>query len=100
MNLEQIKNLPDEMKERYAHLERLFRQPGWALVMEWANARRAEAENRQLHAGNWDIVLLNRGAAVALAALESFEATTEQEYTAVAEASSERALLDDEAEYE
>jgi hypothetical protein len=100
MNLEQIKHLPDEMKERYAQLERLFRMPGWAVVMDWAKARRAEAETRQLHAGNWDAVVLNRGATLAFAALETLESTTEQEFAAAAEAGAERSLLDDEAEYE
>jgi hypothetical protein len=100
MNLEQIKNLPDGMKDRYSKLEAIFNSPGWDLVIEWAKARREGAEQRQLHASVWDHVLVNRGAGFAYAELETLRDTTEAEFAALAEAEAERLLQEDEFEHE
>lgn len=100
MNLEQIKHLPDDAKERFRKLESVFNSPGWDLVMEWAKTRRTEAQNRQLSAGTWDHALINRGAGYAYAELESIREVTEAEFAAIAEQNAELALQENEAEYE
>ncbi len=100
MDLEQTKYLPNEEKQRYAELERLFALPGWARVMAFITAQRESAQQRELSAQTWDNALLNRGARFAFGALETFQEATEQEFAAIAQANAEREELQDESEHE
>jgi uncharacterized protein YbaP (TraB family) len=100
MDLEQIKYLPAELKDRYRKLEAVFNEPGWELIVELAMQRFEDARARQLSAQNWDAALLNRGAAHAYAMLANLRETTEQEFAAIADAERDRHMLGIEAEHE
>lgn len=96
----QLQYLPPDLKDRYSKLEQVFNSPGWALIVEFANTRFIEAQNRQLNAPNWDTAVLNRGAAFAYAAVENLRESTEQEFAAIAQANAELELQEDEFDHE
>jgi hypothetical protein len=100
MDLEQIKHLPDDMKQRYSDLERMFSTPGWALIEETFKQRAEGHQQRELSSQNWDHTLLNRGARLAFQELANLREATEQEFSAISEQQALRAQLEDEIDHE
>ena len=100
MNTEQIKHLPDELKDRWRKLEKVFDSQGWALIEELAQQRRDDARNRQLNANTWDIALVHRGVALAYNELANLREVTEHEFAAISAANAEVEALQDEIDHE
>jgi hypothetical protein len=84
MDLDQLKNLSPEQKERYAQLERTFATPGWRLIVEGLKARHMEATERQLVAKTWEETCALRGVRDALGFVVSTEQFVDAEFAALA----------------
>lgn len=84
LDLSQLKYLSDEQRERYMSLEKLYRQPGWALVVKQAAASAEEAKLRAAFATSWDVNRANVGQYHAYLSLANMEEATEAEFAAVA----------------
>jgi spore maturation protein CgeB len=100
MDLDQIKYLPDPLKDRYAKLERVFQSDGWALVVDFAKQRATEAQARIVNASTWEDVLLNRGRLQVYAELATLNDTTEAEFAQLAENAKAQTEQEDETKFE
>jgi hypothetical protein len=100
MDMNQLRHLPQELKADFSKLEQTFNTPGWALVVETAKKLAEEARQRQLHAQNWDIALLNRGAAFAYERLAALQESTENEFASIAAVNAEAVKARDEVDFE
>lgn len=85
MDLEQINMLSNDAKGKYMALMRLFDQPGFKYLVEWAKAQVIDCTSRELNAPNWDIALLSRGARMAYTNFVEIEKLTESEFSAAAD---------------
>lgn len=100
LDLEQLKNLSDEQRQRYMRAEQVFETDGWKDIEDWAE-RQAEAQGlRQLNAAKWEDALVSRGARAAFMLVAQLKKTTEAEYAVFAEQNAEQATVADEAEHE
>lgn len=100
MELEQLKLLSPEQKDKYMRLERLFEQPGWDDIERWALVNRMASAERQLNAQNWDQNRVAHGARLAFEMLENLKAATEHEFEALAADAQQAAEIDDSLENE
>lgn len=100
MDIEHINALSNEHKGKYMSLERLFAQPGFKYLVEWAKAQVGDCTMREMNAPSWDHVLLQRGARLAYANFVDIEKFTEAEFTQIAdeELLSKQAEEDEKAE--
>jgi len=100
MDIHQINALSNDQKSKYMALQRLFDQPGFKYLVEWAKAQTADSTQRELSAPNWDQVLLMRGARFAYGNFAEIEKYTEAEFTELAdsELSREAAEVEEKAE--
>ena len=85
MDLEQIKSLTDEQKERYMALTRIFEMPGWAHIQKWAELNYEDARDRGSAAGTWEQNRIAFGERIVYDVLRKMEDITEREYTLIAE---------------
>lgn len=100
MDIHQINALSNEQKAKYMALQRLFDQPGFKYLVEWARAQVADSTARELSAATWDQVLLMRGARFAYVNFAEIEKYTEAEFSDLAdsELSREAAEVEEKAE--
>jgi hypothetical protein len=100
MDIHQINVLSNEAKSKYMALQRLFDQPGFKYLVEWARAQVADSTQRELTAPNWDQVLLMRGARFAYGNFAEIEKFTEAEFSELAdsELSRQAAEVEEKAE--
>ena len=54
MDLDDLKYLEPDERERYMKLERLFGTPGWDVIARWAEMNRDEARDRAASAQTWE----------------------------------------------
>jgi hypothetical protein len=85
MDIHQINALSNEQKAKYMALQRLFDQPGFKYLVEWAKAQVSDSTARELSAPNWDQVLLMRGARFAYTNFAEIEKYTEAEFSDLAD---------------
>jgi len=85
MDIHQINALSNEQKAKYMALQRLFDQPGFKYLVEWARAQVSDSTARELSAPNWDQVLLMRGARFAYVNFAEIEKYTEAEFSDLAD---------------
>lgn len=100
MDTAHINALSNEHKGKYMSLERLFMQPGFKYLVEWAKAQVADCTLRELNAPSWDHVLLQRGARLAYANFVEIEKLTEAEFTQIALEELERKEVEDDEKAE
>lgn len=100
MDLESLKYLSDEDKNRYMTLERMFQSDGWKVLMAWAVENHEQQMIRAVMAPSWEDHRIATGARLALEQVIRFEQTTEAEYQQRAEDAMLSAESDDEVEYE
>jgi hypothetical protein len=100
MDLEQIKYLSNEEKDRYAKLERLFSSDGWTLVEEWAKQLHSDATARVLSATSWDVNRVFTGARAAYNEVATLREATEEQFVQMAEAARAAAVIEEESKYE
>lgn len=84
MDLDRLKLLDPEQKERYMRLERLFEQPGWQDVLKWALVNKVSALGRELNALNWETNREYHGARLAFEMVQGLQDSTELEFEAMA----------------
>ena len=85
MDIHQINVLSNEQKAKYMALQRLFDQPGFKYLVEWARAQVTDSTGRELNAPNWEQVLLMRGARFAYMNFAEIEKFTEAEFSDLAD---------------
>lgn len=90
MDLEQIKSLTDEQKERYMALTRLFEMPGWAIIKKWAEVNYEETRDRGSAAGTWEANRIAFGERIVYDVVRKMEDITEREYSSIAEQNAAR----------
>ena len=61
LDMEELKMLPDEFKDKYMLLERLYGDKAWALVKAWAEQSANQQVQAILQAPNWDQTVYARG---------------------------------------
>jgi hypothetical protein len=100
MDIHQINALSNEAKAKYMALQRLFDQPGFKYLVEWARAQVTDSTQRELSAPNWEQVLLMRGARFAYGNFAEIEKYTEAEFADLAdtELSRQAAEVEEKAE--
>jgi hypothetical protein len=97
MDADQLNALSGDHKGKYMALERLFAQPGFKYLVEWAKAQVSDCAQREMNAPSWDHVLLQRGARLAYVNFVEIEKLTEDEFAAIAQEELDRkALTEDE----
>ncbi len=94
MDIHQINALSNEQKAKYMALQRLFDQPGFKYLVEWARAQVGDSTARELSAPNWEQVLLMRGARFAYANFAEIEKYTEAEFSDLADTELSRAAAE------
>lgn len=95
MDLDQIKHLTDEQKERYMALTRLFEMPGWAIIKKWAEVNYEESRERGASANTWEQNRIHLGERVVYDVLRKTEEITEREYSSLAEENARRTEVDE-----
>lgn len=90
MDLEHIKYLSDDAKNRYAMLERLFDSPGWALVVKLAAEWSETAKERAASAQTWEDNRFAAGQRFAYYHFTKLEEATELEFQQMAEKAKEQ----------
>lgn len=95
MDLDQIKHLSDEQKERYMALTRLFEMPGWAIVQKWAESNYEDSRERAASASTWDQNRIAVGERVVYDVLRKMEEITEREYSTLAEDNARKNEVED-----
>ncbi len=85
MELEQLRALTDAQKAKYMAMGKLFEHPSYKFLMDWAKESVNEAQNRELHATTWELVLINRGARLAFTDLVNLENQVENEFASIAD---------------
>lgn len=85
MDLEQIKHLNDEQKNRYMALTKLFEMPGWVIIQTWAERNYEESRDRAASASSWDQNRIAVGERIVYDVLRKMEEITEREYSALSE---------------
>jgi hypothetical protein len=85
LDLEQINLLPNDMKNRYMLLEKLFDHAGFKFLIEWAKAQSNDQMQRELNAPNWESVVLARGARMAYNNFVNIEDFSEREFAEIAQ---------------
>lgn len=85
MDLDQIKHLTNEQKDRYMALTRMFEMPGWAIIKKWADLNHDESRERAASASTWDQNRIAVGERIVYDVLRKMEDITEREYSALAE---------------
>jgi hypothetical protein len=86
MDLNELKFLSDEDKDRYMKLERLWSQPGWALVIELAAQLAATHKDRATFAQTWEANRMALGSAFAYDHISRLQELTEAEFEQKVEA--------------
>lgn len=89
LDMEQIKMLPNGMRERYMLLEKLFDHPGFKYLLEWAKAQVDDSRTRELNATSWEQVCFIRGARLAYDNFANIEEFSEREFAQIAEDAAE-----------
>lgn len=100
MDLDALKFLDDNDKERYMVLERLFNQPGWQLVVALATQSALDAKERAAFATSWDQNRLAVGSGLAYTHISNLQNITEAEYVQKAESAKSELADRDEEEFE
>ena len=100
MNPEDLKYLTDEQKTRYMMLDRLFNQPGWAVVVELAKTRAMEQRDRAAFAKSWDDNRTALGAGFVYNEFSQLQETTDMEFAQLALNAKQAAQEEDETEHE
>lgn len=100
MDLEQLKYLTDDQKERYVTLERTFETKGWVIVEAWAKQRAIEQLERAAYASNWEEHRVATGARLAYEQIANLREDTEKEFTMIAETNMLNAQVDEELVHE
>lgn len=100
MELEDLKYLTDEQRERYMTMERLFEQPGWTLVEKWAGINRDEAKERAANAQSWEDNRIAVGLRIAYDTFSKMRDINEREYMQLAQDQREEQEEDNELEHE
>jgi hypothetical protein len=85
LDLEQINLLPNDMRNRYMLLEKLFDHAGFKYLLEWAKAQVADSQSRELNAKTWDEVVFFRGAKLAYNNFAEIERFSEAEFADIAQ---------------
>lgn len=85
LDLDQINLLPNDMRNRYMLLEKLFDHPGFKYLLEWAKAQVADSQQREMNATSWEQVLFMRGAKLAYNNFANIEEFSEREFAQIAE---------------
>lgn len=100
MDLEMLKYLSDEDKTRYMVLERLFAQPGWALLVEEMAKRALAAKDRAAFAQSWDQNRLAIGGGIVYNEIANMQDLTETEFEQKAEEAKKAKAAQDEEDNE
>lgn len=61
LDMDELKMLPDEFKDKYMLLERLYGDKAWDLVKAWAQQSADQQLGAILNAPNWDQTVYARG---------------------------------------
>ncbi len=85
MDLEQLKYLTPDQKDRYVTLERMFESKGWQVVQAWAASRAENEMRRAAFTGTWEDHRLATGARLAYEQFVNLREATEQEFVDLAE---------------
>jgi hypothetical protein len=96
LDLEQINLLPNDMKNRYMLLEKLFDHPGFKYLLEWAKAQATDSQIRELNAPTWEQVVFLRGAKLAYNNFVNIEEYSEREFAELAQNELERRYQEEE----
>ena len=92
MDLEQLKYLTPDQKERYVALERTFDSEGWKVIRAWAATQSSLAMERAAFASNWEDHRIATGVRLSFDQIVNLRDATEAEYVSIAE----DAMLSDE----
>jgi diphthamide synthase subunit DPH2 len=100
VDLEQLKYLTDDQKDKYLAYEKVFDQKGWGFILGWLQGQIQEQAVRAINASSWDDHRVATGARIAYEQLASLRESVEAEFIARAEENMLNAKEDDELEYE
>lgn len=100
MDLEQLKYLTDDQKDKYVTLERTFDSKGWKIIEVWAQQRAIEEHHRAAMASSWEDHRVATGARLAYEQLANLRDTTELEFTQLAEQAMLNDTIEEELEHE
>ncbi|SRR6266404_1432602 len=100
MDLEALKYLSDEDKNRYMVLERLFSQPGWKLVTSLMEQLALEARDRAAFAKSWDENRIAIGQGYGYNMVASLQDSTEAEFEQKATAAKQKLADKEEEDFE
>lgn len=100
MDLEQIKYLTDDQKDKYLDYERTFESKGWGYVKGWLLGQIQEQVQRALFASSWEDHRVATGMRIAFEQMLSLHENVEAEFVSAAEANMLNAVNDDELEHE
>lgn len=84
MDLDQLKLLTDEQRDRYLKLEKLFGMPGWAIMEKWAEGNRDEARDRAASASTWEENRIAVGQRIAFDTFANLRRISEMEFEMLA----------------
>ena len=80
LDLQEIQNLNDGDKDRYLKMERLFEQPGWKLLTEWAELNEKAQKERAAFAQSWEENRISIGKTLVYQTVANFPSIIEAEY--------------------
>jgi hypothetical protein len=97
LDMEELKLLPDEFKEKYMLLERLYGDKAWNLVKAWATQSADQQLTAILVAPNWDQTVYARGKRDAFLELLNMEHGTNFQFRNIIREGLSRKAADEEA---
>ena|SRR5271167_908622 len=100
LDLEQINLLPNDMRNRYMLLEKLFDHQGFKYLLEWAKAQVNDSQMREMNATTWDQVLFFRGAKLAYNNFANIEDFSEREFADIAQQELEKRFTEEQDQIE
>jgi hypothetical protein len=84
VDLNELKLLTTEQRQRYLALEAMFGSEGWKYLMENTSHGHSDAIQRVIHATNWDAHVYAKAQADVFMMLLKMEEANENEYVALA----------------
>lgn len=100
MDLNQLKYLTPDQKDRYVTLERMFEGKGWSVIEAWAKTNAVQQMERAAFAGNWEDHRMATGSRLVYEQIVNLRESTENEYVALAEQAMLAIAEEDELEHE
>lgn len=97
LDMDELKLLPDEFKDKYMLLERLYGDKAWDLVKAWATQSSDQQVAAILNAPNWDQTVYARGKRDAFLEMIHMERGTNFQFRGIIREGLARKAADEEA---